>query len=561
MGRKHTACLPSATFIVLNEEEKRIAEFQLPRDSDNHTQTKKMSNEYYEAKSKTMVGRWMGVPGEKREPVISDCGREVEPRFVCRRLDTLKSHLGTVMECAKEIPVFAECEVLVVGSGPAGLCAAVSAARAGAKVMLMERYGCFGGVITTVGMETLAWYRYAGTTDVTGIGIEMERLAERMGSTQKFPYNDSVCLDADLFKLVADQMVRDNGIQPLLHALVVDVLMTTTTTTTMQGIDGGEKKRTICGVIVECKSGRLAIKAKRVVDCTGDADIAYLAGARCKKYDKSDMMGVTTVFSVAGVDKQRFLSYVEANQATYKDWSRTWKQYTTGKENDLKTPYLDHQFVEAERVGAMSKLPDNVSIGGSWSALSEAGEATNLNLVHQKYIDATNVEDLTRAEMEGRKQTLQALAGLQSQVPGFERAKLRNFSMTLGVRDTRKIVGKYELTDHDCRNQAKFSDSIGIFPEFIDGYNILILPTTGRYFQVPLGICQPVDVENLLVAGRCTSGDRTAHAAMRNMMACCVTGAGAGVAAAVSIKTNTTTYQVPIAEVQQELVRQGTRVE
>ena len=132
---------------------------------------------------------------------------------------------------------------------------------------------------------------------------------------------------------------------------------------------------------------------------------------------------------------------------------------------------------------------------------------------------------------------MHALRALKNYVPGFEKAKLRNFCMTLGVRDTRKIVGRYNLTEADVMQEAKFADSIGIFPEFIDGYNILILPTTGRYFEVPYSCMVPEKIENLLVAGRCVAGDQTSHAAMRNMMACTVTGQGAGVAAAVSVST------------------------
>jgi hypothetical protein len=141
-------------------------------------------------------------------------------------------------------------------------------------------------------------------------------------------------------------------------------------------------------------------------------------------------------------------------------------------------------------------------------------------------------------------------------------AKLRNFGMTVGVRDTRKIVGKYNLTDSDVRSQAKFADTIGIFPEFIDGYSILILPTSGRYFQVPLGCMIPTGgVDNLLVAGRCVAGDKTSHAAMRNMMACTVTGQGAGVAAAVSVRDNVPVSRVNVADVQDELRRQGVKLD
>jgi len=111
--------------------------------------------------------------------------------------------------------------------------------------------------------------------------------------------------------------------------------------------------------------------------------------------------------------------------------------------------------------------------------------------------------------------------------PGFESARLRTYGMTVGVRDTRKIQGLYNLTEHDVRNQARFEDSIGIFPEFIDGYGVLVLPTTGRYFQVPYGALVPRRVENLLVAGRCIAGDAISHASVRSMMCCAVTGQGA----------------------------------
>jgi len=315
---------------------------------------------------------------------------------------------------------------------------------------------------------------------------------------------------------------------------------------------------TIKGVITESKSGRMAVLADRVIDCTGDADVAFLAGAKYRKTEKSEMMGVTTVFSAAGVDKQKFLDHTNKKPATYADWSRTWDQETTGKEDELKSPYLDIEFEQAREKGV---IPSNTTnLGGSWSALSDAGEATNLNLAHMMGYDCTNVEDLTKAEMEGREQAMYALSALKEVVPGFGGAKLRNFSMTIGTRDSRKILGRYNLTGEDVRNQAQFDDAVGIFPEFIDGYAILILPTTGRYFQVPFGCMVPIGVENLLVAGRCVAGDKTSHAAMRNMMACTVTGQGAGVGAAISLREGVTTSAVDIGKVQEELVKQGVRI-
>jgi len=128
------------------------------------------------------------------------------------------------------------------------------------------------------------------------------------------------------------------------------------------------------------------------------------------------------------------------------------------------------------------------------------------------------------------------------------------------LRESRKIIGEYNITEHDVKNQARFKDSVGIFPEFLDGYNVLILPTTGRYFQVPYGCLVLQSVDNLLVAGRCVAGDKISHCAMRNMMACTVTRQGAGVAAAVSVKEGTSTGAVDITKVQNELEKQGVRI-
>jgi hypothetical protein len=132
--------------------------------------------------------------------------------------------------------------------------------------------------------------------------------------------------------------------------------------------------------------------------------------------------------------------------------------------------------------------------------------------------------------------------------------------MTLGVRDTRKIDAAYNMTAEDVHNEAEFEDSIGIFPEFIDGYGVLVLPTTGRYFQLPFRSMLPKGVENLLVTGRSVGGDKGSHAAVRNMMCCAVNGQGAGVAAAVSVQTQSDISKVDIKKVQQILLKQGARI-
>ena len=496
----------------------------------------------YAARAQRLLTRWSGqrMPVQRRQTEEGEVLRQNPPA-----LGELAADAQTYQEPGKTLPVLTRCDVLVVGAGPAGISAALAARRAGADTVLMERFGCFGGVITTVGMETLAWYRYEGTVEGEGIGIEMERIAAKMGGAIKWPYNDSQCLDADFFKVVADRLITEAGVRPILHCLAVDVIFE----------DDGKRLR---GIVTESKSGRQVVLAKRIIDCTGDADIAHLAGASYRKTPKDKMLGMTTVFNASGVDTARFVAYTESQPATYADWSRTWAQETTGKEDALRSPYLDKEFDTARQLGV---IPQNsTNLGGSWSALTPAGEATNLNLAHMYGFDATDVMDLTAAEMQGRQEALHALTALKKVVPGFEDAKLRNFGMTLGVRDSRKIIGRYNLCSEDVRNQAKFDDSVGIFPEFIDGYNILILPTTGRYFEVPYGCMVPLEVDNLLVAGRCVAGDMVSHAAMRNMMACTVTGQGAGVAAAVSVQTGQSTAEVDMAVVQAELERQGVRL-
>jgi hypothetical protein len=452
--------------------------------------------------------------------------------------------MKTITEVSKQVPVIAETDVLVVGSGPGGLAAAISSARAGVETLLIERYGCLGGNLTVVGVEGIAWYRREQTVDVEGIGIEFEQRAKEMGATSPEPQSKSEAINAEMFKYVADVLVAEAGVKVLLHSWVVDVIV---------------EEDCIKGVIIHNKTGRQAILAKRIIDCSGDADLAYYANAPWVKTPKEEMLPVTVMFSVIGVDRQRFLEYVKENPTTYRDWGKNWDIQKGGKEDELFSPYLQKPFDQAREEGVIPK--DLTSIGGTWSTISEYGEATYLNMIHMTNYDGTDVWDLTKAEMEGRYQALQAIKAMNRFVPGFEKARLRNFGMTLGVRDTRKIIGRYNLTEQDVTNQARFEDSIGIFPEFIDGYGVLILPTTGRYFQVPYGILVPQKIRNLLVAGRCVAGDKISHAAVRNMMCCTVTGQGAGVAAAISVKERSEAGNVNIRNVQKELKRQGVRID
>ena len=451
------------------------------------------------------------------------------------------------LEPARNIPILATTEVLVVGGGPSGIAAAISAAREGAATMLIERFGCFGGMMTTAGVESIAWWRHENTVESGGIAREIEETARLMGATSPEPQSNSQAINAERFKLVADAMLEQAGVRRVLHITAVDVI---------------KQENNLLGVITESKSGRQAILANVIIDCTGDADIAWLAGAPFIKREREELMCMTTVFSCANVNKDAFMKNIKTTQPKYGDWgadeeNKNWSYDVHESCRDMFSPYLGKVFAKGKSAGI---IPKDVTLGGSWSTVTEYGDANYLNVVSIPSVDCTDVFDLTRAEIEGRKQAMQAIEALRQFQPGFEQAQLKNFGMTVGTRESRHIIGHAKLIENDICNEGRHTDSIGIFPEFIDGNGHLKLPLEAHYFQIPYGVMVPQQVENLLVCGRAIDADNFGCAAIRNMGCCIVTGEGAGTAAAVAIKNNTTVSSVDIQAVQERLQQNGVKV-
>ena len=438
-----------------------------------------------------------------------------------------------------------ETDVLVVGGGPAGLGAAVAAADAGASVVLAERYGFLGGNATAAlvmplmsfhtDMGKLGTAAHAGLlpTDhgpgkpvVDGVlGRLLERLVSAGGAiAPSLATGYVVPFDPEWFKLIALELLDEAGVQFLFHAFASGVL------------PGNE------GVIFETKSGPLAIRAKVIVDCTGDADVAVQAGAPCE-VGRADglVQPMTLMFRVTEFRRAAFEAYVRENPKEWRGVHGLWALVRRATEaGELDLPREDMLFFATPHEAEVS-----------------------VNSTRVTRVLGADVWDLSYAEWCSRRQMRQIAAFLRRYVPGFEDSYVVQSGAQIGVRETRRVVGEYQLNADDVLSARKFDDAIarGAYP--VDIHNpkgsgtVLKRLPAGQAYDIPLRCLLPKNTERLLVAGRCISGTHEAHSSYRVMPIVMATGQAAGVCAALAARRSSTPRSVPVEAVQRELLRQG----
>jgi hypothetical protein len=422
----------------------------------------------------------------------------------------------TVQEPARGTPVYGDFDVLVVGGGPAGLAAAVAAARHGARTLLVERYGFLGGMGTAGGVTNFAglYGRRAGEMQqlVHGVAAELLQRIEALGGLNA-PQDGLQgrirvrSYDVAAYKCAADGLVLDAGVQLLLHAAAAGVLMA-------PGPGPGGGARQLAAVLIETRSGRQAVRAQQVIDCTGDADIAHFAGLPYTLGDgHGDMLYPSTMFRIGNVDAPRAQAAIGDFKAIDGLMAQAAARY------------------DFPRAGAILRPQRNPR---EWRA-----NVTQLRNEQGRAVDATDARQLSAAEVEGRRQIVQYMRFLRAEVPGFEQAEISEIAAQVGVRETRRVHCRHMLTGDEVLAGAVFDDSIGLNAWPVEkhvagGVEWAFPHDPGHSFnQLPFRMLVPHGVDNLLVAGRCAGMEHLGQSAARASGACFVMGQAAGTAAAL----------------------------
>jgi len=438
-----------------------------------------------------------------------------------------------------------EADVVVIGGGPAGVNAAIAAGRSGARTVLVERYGFVGGMSTAALVYPwMTFHTMDGRQVIKGIAQEIiERLIERNASpghmrcTVGFvrtvtPYHPEV------YKVLALEMLREAGVKLLLHSFA----------------DAAETEGDrIAAVQITGKSGRIRIRANVFVDTTGDADIVHLSGAPYQKGRDGDklMQPMTLKFRMKGVDLNKVKAYMLDHPDEFND----------------KTPIAELPQLHLTGVGGFSKHWNEANLPiKRQDVLFFTGPGDDevlVNTTRVQGLDGTNVEDLTLAEEEGRKQVLMYADFMIRCLPGFENASLSQVGSQIGVRETRRLEGLYALTMDDVVQGARFDDCIAR-----SGYPIDIHSPDGRgvtaawvggdgAYDIPYRCLVSRTIVNLLAAGRCISTTHEALATTRLTPSCMATGQAAGTAAGLAVKHGVTPREIDVSELQALLRADG----
>jgi len=445
---------------------------------------------------------------------------------------------------SKEVPVAATADVLVVGGGPAGIAAAVASGRNGARTVLVERFGFLGGNATAglVGPFMTSYSLDGKEQLIRGVFEELVQRSEELGGAIhpskveagsefsgfiSYGHARVTPFDPEAVKLVAAEMCLEAGVELRLHTFMVDTLVE----------DGAVR-----GVIVASKSGLQAIRATVTVDCSADADIAARAGVPFHQGRDEDGLTqpMTLFFRIANVDDERVKQYI----ADHPEDPRPFASVVRAARERDEFP------IPREGIG-LYRTPQP----GIW----------RINTTRLQRLDGTDVLDLTRAEIEGRRQVMFLLRFFRERCPGLENCTLLDTAATIGVRETRRIVGEYTLTADDLASGREFEDVIALC-----GYPIDIHSPTGsggtmtpqhfemaNSYQIPYRCLVPVEVDGLLVAGRCVSATHEALGAIRVMPPAFAMGQAAGTAAALAVAEGVSPRRVPIRWLQETLVERG----
>jgi hypothetical protein len=459
--------------------------------------------------------------------------------------------IETVTLAPRRATVAASTDVLVVGGGPAGLGAALGAAASGVDVVLVERYGFLGGNATAaLVMPMMSFHnqtqpaRKAGPEEplrllptdhgpgnpvISGVlELFLRALVDAGGAiapSQATGY--TVPFDPEQFKSTAFQLLDEAGVRFLLHAFATDVV-------------GGEAPE---GVVFETKSGPLVIRARAIVDCTGDGDVAVAAGARFEVGRPEDglVQPMTLMFRMVDFERSSFAAYVQEHPDQWQGVLGLW---------DLVR--------QAEDAGELDLQRDELLFFGT-----PHEREVSVNSTRVTHVLGTDVWQLTEAEWESNRQMRQIGRFLCRRVPGFAGAYIAQSGTTIGVRESRRIIGEYQLTTDDILTARPFHDAIarGSYPIDIhdpDGKGTVLrrLPL-GSAYDIPLRCLLPKGVEHLLVAGRCISGTHEANASYRVTPIAMATGQAAGVCAALAALTRRRPRDIDCSDVQTQLTRQG----